>query len=643
MRRFSCMVFFLIYPAGLNPLCAFSQTSPPPLLAAAWDTPAATEVPGEFQRLELLAPYWSEISTKILPTSASRPSPSQTAAAQTSQDFNSSRAETHISQGQIQAQVPLATEDVLKTLPGADLQSRGPLGIQNDLAVGGSTYSQTLLLLDNMPLRDPQTGHNRLDLPLPPCELEYADLLPGHASARFGSEAFGGTVALAAKPAGQGAGELETFGGDFGTYGGQLRVPFCVENIGQTLSMNRVTTAGFRPDTGADIFQAGYAAQGDLPELPWKLRLGYADKNFGAQDFYATYPSWEHTRTEFAAAQARYSLAPEVALLPQFSFRRHEDFFLLDVYHPGAYANQHLSWVDSLEMPALCTLPDGSQLRLGLEGCQENLNSSNLGVRVRTLGSGYAFFQSNTRNNWTYDAGLRLDSWDQNQTAWSPSLGAAYGISENWKLRASVGQAFRLPDFTELYYADPGNVGNPSLAPEKAWVYEAGLDGRPATNWQNQLTFFRRDEFDVIDWTRTAGSDPWRAGNISRVEVTGATALARWAHAGWDARADYSFLSLRSGLNESLQSKYQFNYPAHQLQIQLLYAAGSVQPWLRLAYVQRLQAAGSWLLDAAVRWRLLPQTTIFAKGTNCLNVGYEDIPGVPQPGRWLLGGAEINF
>jgi len=132
-------------------------------------------------------------------------------------EADSSRAETRISPEQIQSQAPLAVEEVLDTLPGTDVQSRGPLGIQNDLAVNGSTFSQTLLLVDDLPLRDPQTGHNRLDLPLPPCELESVDLLPGHASARFGSEAFGGTVNLATRPAGQGPGELETFGGDFGT------------------------------------------------------------------------------------------------------------------------------------------------------------------------------------------------------------------------------------------------------------------------------------------------------------------------------------------------------------------------------------------------------------------------------------------
>jgi iron complex outermembrane receptor protein len=371
--------------------------------------------------------------------------------------------------------------------------------------------------------------------------------------------------------------------------------------------------------------------------------LGYADKNFGANDFYAAFPSWEHTRTEYAAGQARYTLLPQVALLPQFSFRRHEDYFLLDVYHPGIYGNQNLSTVTSVEVPAVCDFSDGSQLRLGLEGCQENLNSSNLGARERTLASGYAFYQSNTRSNWMYDAGLRLDTWDQGQNEWSPSLGAAYGISENWKLRGSVGQAFRLPDFTELYYRDPGNTGNPDLAPEKAWVYEAGLDGRPAAGWQSRLTFFRRDEFDVIDWTRTAPTAPWVAGNISRVEVTGVTALAGWARAGWNTQADYTYLSVQSDRDAALESKYQFNYPMHRLQLLASYTSGCVQPWLRIAYAQRVQAAGFWLVDAAVRWRLQEQVTVFVKGTNCLNVGYENIPGVPQPGRWLLGGVDVTF
>jgi outer membrane cobalamin receptor len=636
MRRGFVCLFLAQAVIGL-PLFAPAQSAGFSLLAPSPDAPALPGNPGEFQRLELSSPVWPPPTPVFQAAAPEAPGNTQAAAA-----APSSRGEVQVPAGQIQAQNPLSSEEVLATLPGADVQTRGPLGVQNDLTVNGSTFSQTLLLLDDLPLRDPQTGHNRLDLPLPPCELAGAGLLPGHASARFGSEAFGGTVNLATRPAGQDPGVVETFGGDFGTYGGQLRVPFATGGVGHTVSLNRVTTEGFRADTGADIFQAGYAARGELPSGPWKLRLGLADKNFGAAGYYAAYPSWEHTRTEFVSAQASYRPAPALALLPQFSFRRHEDFFILDAYRPGLYANQHLSRVSFVEVPAVWSLPTGALLRLGIEGCQENLDSSNLGARTRSLASGYAFFQSPALGQWVWDAGLRLDTWDSQQRAWSPSLGCAYGLSERWKLRAGAGQAFRLPDFTELYYQDPGNQGNPGLAPEKAWAYELGLDGRPSPGWQSQVTVFRRDEFDVIDWTRAAGTAPWQAGNISRLTVTGLTALARWAQAGFEVQTDYSLLSLQSGRDPALASKYQFNFPAHKFQVQAGYA-GRLAPWVHAAYVQRLQGAGVWLLDAVLRYRATEQTTIFVKVTNALNAGYEEIPGVPQPGRWLLAGVEMKF
>ncbi|NTV52773.1 MAG: TonB-dependent receptor [Candidatus Firestonebacteria bacterium] len=645
LRRNLCTFLCLAFQLALGAPAGFAQTSGPSLLAPSPDSPSTPALPGNFQRLELSTPNWPALESVLLktPRSAVTPPAVPKTAAANSSTTDSSRAQVRVSADQIRMQMPLATEDVLHTLPGTDVQSRGPLGIQNDLAVNGSTSSQTLLLLDGMPLRDPQTGHNRLDLPLPPCELETVDLLPGHASSRFGSEAFGGTVNLTTKPAGQGPGEVEFFGGDFKTLGGQMRLPFALGGLEHTFAFNRVTTQGFREDTGAEIFQAGYAAQGALPALPWKLRLGFADKNFGANDFYAAYPSWEHTRTATAAGRARYALAPEIALLPQFSFRHHEDFFLLDVYHPSAFANQHTSQVSSVEVPALWTLPGGGELRLGLEGRWEDLDSSNLGVRQRTLGSGYAFFQSAPLGPWAIDAGLRLDVWDAANPAWSPSLGAAYGLSENWKLRGSAGRAFRLPDFTELYYTNPGNLGNPALAPEKAWVYEAGLDGRPAPGWLSQLTIFRRDEFDVIDWTRAGARDPWQAGNLSRVWVTGVTVLGRWTRAGWDLQADAGLLSLQSIRDETLQSKYQFNYPAQRFQVQAGYTQGTLQPWVHAAYLRRETGAAYWLLDAVLRWQAWEQTSFFVKVTNALNVGYEEIPGVPQPGRWFLGGVDIKF
>ena len=78
-------------------------------------------------------------------------------------------------------------------------------------------------------------------------------------------------------------------------------------------------------------------------------------------------------------------------------------------------------------------------------------------------------------------------------------MAAGYWLSPHVKLRASISRAFRVPSYTELYYEDPANIGNPNLRPERAWNYEGGIDWTPSSRWHGDLTVFERRELDGID------------------------------------------------------------------------------------------------------------------------------------------------
>lgn len=57
--------------------------------------------------------------------------------------------------------------DYLQLDPSVDLRQRAPDGVQADLSIRGSTFGQTLVLLNGLRMKDAQTGHYNLDLPLP--------------------------------------------------------------------------------------------------------------------------------------------------------------------------------------------------------------------------------------------------------------------------------------------------------------------------------------------------------------------------------------------------------------------------------------------------------------------------------------------
>jgi iron complex outermembrane receptor protein len=205
-----------------------------------------------------------------------------------------------------------------------------------------------------------------------------------------------------------------------------------------------------------------------------------------------------------------------------------------------------------------------------------------------------------------------------------------------------VSRAFRLPSYTDLYYHDPANQGSPNLRPEKAWSYEGGIDWNAGSRLRGDVTVFHRRDTDVIDYVRSSPSDIWRAMNIQRLRFTGVEAsLSEAITRSQSIELRYTALHGAGDALAGLASRYVFNYPTHS----------AVASWqarfpenvvarVRFGAVQRLGRDAYPLLDAYLArgsGRLRP----FLQLTNLTGSVYEEILGVPMPGRGIVGGVEV--
>ena len=84
--------------------------------------------------------------------------------------------------------------DYLQLDPSVDLQQRAPDGVQADLTIRGSTFGQTLVLLDGLRMNDAQSGHHNMDLPVPANAIERIEILRGAGSTLYGSDAMAGSI-----------------------------------------------------------------------------------------------------------------------------------------------------------------------------------------------------------------------------------------------------------------------------------------------------------------------------------------------------------------------------------------------------------------------------------------------------------------
>jgi iron complex outermembrane receptor protein len=128
------------------------------------------------------------------------------------------------------AALPVGTVTrALEWVFGTDVMSRSEA--QADLSISGSSYEQVLVLVDGVPMSDPQTGHFDLDITVPLNRIERIEILRGPASATYGSDATGGVVNIVTREPATGAGfRLEA--GSFGTVAGTVDGGYAISATG---------------------------------------------------------------------------------------------------------------------------------------------------------------------------------------------------------------------------------------------------------------------------------------------------------------------------------------------------------------------------------------------------------------------------
>lgn len=530
--------------------------------------------------------------------------------------------------------------DFLRLDPSLDLRQRAPNGVQADLSIRGGTFGQTLVLLDGMRLNDPQSGHHSLDLPVPLEAISRIEVLRGSGSANYGSDAVAGVVNIVTeRPE---APELRVRGGigNFGVNQQRASLAFGRGRWYQTLLFSRDFSSGFRPNRDYRNLILSSISRAKS-RLGWSnATLGYSDKPFGADQFYGNFPSWENTKTWFAGGRQELGSKTEAT----FAFRRHSDLFVLYRDRPQVYHNHHAtrSWQGILRRREQL----GSNVRLyyGGEGYADDIISTNLGNHSRKRGAAYGTLDVRALQRFSFTVGAREEIYGRLQSQFSPTASAAYWLGEGWKIRASASRAFRVPTYTELFYSDPANLGNPALRPETGWTYEGGLDwfGGGDRRWRAEAILFQRRERDGIDYVRPSPLARWQAVNIQRLRFTGVETSLGF-RAGRSQDLDFRYTAMRgvAAELEGLQSKYVFQYPVHSgvFQWQGTLPASFVGR-ARVGGLQRRRQDAIALVDLYLvrtgRW-----VQPFLQVTNVTNTFYEEIPGVAMQGRAIVGGVEI--
>jgi iron complex outermembrane receptor protein len=560
--------------------------------------------------------------------------------------------------------------EALSYVGGVDVRQRGLSGTQADIGIRGGNFEQSLIVVNGFKMTDPQTGHHAANLPIPLIAVSEIQVFKSPTVLQFGQSALTGAVHIGANT--QDAFEVKTtgYGGSFNSFGAQALVRMKIKKYQQLLALARDQSDGHWYNSDFKNHQLFYNVSHSLGQKE-KHRLTYlaafTDRNFGANGFYTNkFPDqWERTTLAMAGAKHNFHwYAKKEGRTTWYQFRQqvmlrsHADEFRLKRFEPSFYTNTHVSNVLSYEAQTSIHIKR-QHIIFGLEQRLEQLNSSNLGLRQRQYQSAFVQAQGIIKSI-NYAAGLLLFTYNWQNPQLMPSLQLGRTLASRQYVFANYSRGNRVPSWTEMYYTDPSNVGNPNLQPEFSHAAELGWRQTPNyaegtwLQYQLEAALFYRQHTNMIDWVRAASEltpnpNPWMPVNIASVTFTGLETglqLSLKKRTTWGPNkfnVNYTYISAQHNFSIAQESRYAITSMRHQLNsVAQFDLSEKVQLSLTYRLVERIEQPLYQVVDAKILMPIRRFWTVFAEGNNLTNAQYIEAGFVQMPGRWFKLGLTFS-
>lgn len=580
--------------------------------------------------------------------------------------------------------------DVLKLSTGVDVRQRSGFGVQTDISINGGTFDQITLLLNGVPLSNPQTGHNAADFPVSISDIDHIEILEGSSARIYGSSAFSGAVNIVTRTPSRTGARVNMEGGSFGTFGGDAAVSW-----NPSASLQQLLSGGYMQSDGGTansnfrkrrgFYQGGFNST--FIRLNWQA--GITSQDFGANTFYsARFPNqYEATRRYIASASAAIrpfahsdnTTAASFEIKPMLYGHRNYDHFQLikgmtgaqkgenyhrlDVY--GASVDLNLSWLlgktaigadvrkEHIMSTAYGQLLDSARW-IAIKGTDRMYNKR--ADRTNTS----LFLEHNVvLNKVTISAGImanRNTALD-NDFRFYPGIDISYRPNNHWRLYAGWNKALRVPTFTDLFTANSAQQGNLNLKPERNSTFKIG-SRFTTTGIEAMATMFYSRGRNMIDWVyETPASTRYHALNIGKLNNMGFSTEARlnlsqllFSQAETKRepvlmKVGYAYIHQKHTTNQPIyRSLYALEYLRHKVVVELSHPILShLSASWALRWQQRMNGYKPYAkVDGKLTWRE-QRWQIYLKADNLTCHRYYDLGSVLQPGLWIMAGAGITL
>ena len=476
-------------------------------------------------------------------------------ATRTAQTANESLASvTVISRKDIERQQARSIQDLLRGVPGVSIANNGGPGKNTSVFMRGTESDHVLVMIDNIKVGSATSGTTAFQN-IPIEQIERIEIVRGPRSSLYGSEAIGGVIHIFTRKGEGSPGLTPNFsfgGGSYGSMNGSAGLSGRNKQGWFNLTASGQGTKGFnacngKPSPGGAGCFTNEPDRDGYRNVAGSARAGYRFKNgleidanfmhsagrtqFDGSSFS---PNRSNIAQQVLGSTIRYSPTDmwRVSVIAGRSKQNSDNF------QGGTFFSQFNTRRDNVTLLNDLTFGNNHLTTLGLDYQNDHIDSS-------------ADYEVTSRNNWAifgqhqakfakHDVQLstRLDDNQQFGSRVTGGAGWGYPISDNTRLTANFGSAYKAPTFNELYFP---RFGNPNLRPEESRSYELGINGKK--DWGSwSLSIYETHIDNLIATAFDDVAEIFFPDNVGKARIRGLEAVVNTEIKGWRINGNLTFL-----------------------------------------------------------------------------------------------------
>lgn len=555
-----------------------------------------------------------------------------------------------ISEDQIKARGFKDAIDAISSAPGVTSKQNGSFGGVGTIRIRGASSSQTLVLVDGVPVNDsssPAGGYNFEYLNT--SNIQSIEVLKGSQSTLWGSDAIGGVINIYTKQP-----ESTSFGasaeiGSFGLKRGSADINFAGSNSRFRVSTSKTSVDGISKadekdgnseDDGFESESYSMSVSIDLDSLILKGSLSYME----SQVEYDSYGFATGVQDGDERSNTDEFIGSISAIFDLFDDKLQNSIFISqsdinrDYYSNGSFSFGAEGKRELIRYQGNIEVNEFNKIAFGLES-----EESKVDVDESTIDGSFLLYEFRPNSKIIISTGIRNDDHEGFGSKTTRRISGTFKPSDNLIIRSSWGEGFKVPTiFQSTYFCCGATSANSSIRPETSTSYDFGFElFFNEMNSNFSITYFDQDINDQINFSFGVGGYE----NIDKVNSEGfEIALDYQISKLMSLYLNYSYIDSVDGNGSSL-----FYVAKDSGEAGLIYEPNNSFSGSIIARYNGSESSSYGKIDSWIRfdvngsYKLSGTNELYFRIENLLDEEYQQIFGYGTPERSGIIGLRSKF